>query len=93
MWNPGQAKPSTPWESAVDTLMEEVVSSGDPVRRKAAFGEVQRIMARELPALCYAFPRLRYAMSARIRGATPTAMRPPILWNPAAIRMADVGEP
>jgi peptide/nickel transport system substrate-binding protein len=93
VWNPAQAKPSTPWESAVDALMEEVATSGDQVRRKAAFGDVQRIMARELPALCYAFPRLRYAMSARIRSATPAAMRPPILWNPAAIRMVDVGEP
>ena len=90
VWNPGQAAPSTAWERTVDGLMNEVATTSDPARRHAAFADVQRIMARELPALCFAFPHLRYAMSSRIQSATPAAMRPPILWNPAAIRMADV---
>jgi peptide/nickel transport system substrate-binding protein len=90
VWNPGQAAPSTAWERTVDALMDEVASTSDPARRHAAFADVQRIMARELPALCFAFPHLRYAMSSRIASATPAPMRPPILWNPAAIRMAEV---
>jgi peptide/nickel transport system substrate-binding protein len=89
VWNPAQPEASTPWERAVDALMDEVATTRDAARRTAAFGEVQRIMARELPAICFAFPRLRYAMSSRIATATPAASRPPILWNPAAIRMVD----
>ena len=34
------------------------------------------------PVLCFAFPRLPVAISARVLGASPAPFRPPVLWNP-----------
>ena len=84
IWNPSQRTPSTRWESSIDTLMEQVSTIPDMTRRQALFAEVQRIMAREVPVLCFAFPRLSYAMQARV-DATPARFRPPVLWDPAVI--------
>jgi hypothetical protein len=36
-------------------------------------------MARELPVLCFAIPRLSAAVSTRLAGVTPTAYKPPVL--------------
>lgn len=85
VWNPGQPKPGTNWERDIDTLMNQVAATVDADRRHALFTEVQRIMAREVPILCFAFPRLSIATSTRVVNATPAAFRPPILWNPAVI--------
>jgi peptide/nickel transport system substrate-binding protein len=87
VWNPEQRTASTAWEAEVDALMDQVSTTLDRDRRRTSFGDVQRIMARELPVLCFAFPRLRVAVSSRVAGATPAPMRPPILWNPAGIRL------
>jgi ABC-type transport system substrate-binding protein len=69
--------------------MDQVSTTMDPQARRALFADVQRIMAREVPALCFAFPRLSFAMSKRIARAAPAAFRPPVLWNPAIIEIAD----
>lgn len=82
MWNPGQPTAATPWEASIDRLMEEVTTSNRRDRRLAAFAEVQRIMARELPALCFAFPRVAVAVGSRVSGASPAPFRPPVLWAP-----------
>jgi peptide/nickel transport system substrate-binding protein len=85
VWNPAQSTPATAWESEIDNLMTEVSTDLDMQARRRAFTEIQRIMAREVPALCFAFPRLSFAMSTRLVGATPAPFRPPLLWNPAVI--------
>jgi peptide/nickel transport system substrate-binding protein len=90
VWNPAQTRPATVWERRIDALMDEVATSADGSARRRAFAEVQDIMARELPALTFAFPRLAIATSTRLAGATPAAYRPPVLWNPAVI---DVRQP
>jgi peptide/nickel transport system substrate-binding protein len=85
MWNPSQRTPSTPWESTIDALMGQTSATLDIGRRRALFAEVQRIMAREVPVLCFAFPRLSFAMNTRVLDATPAPFRPPVLWNPSVI--------
>ena len=85
VWNPGQRAPSTEWEARIDALMDQVSTTLDTHRRWELFAEVQRIMAREAPILCFAFPRLPIAVSSRVIGATPAPFRPPLLWNPAVI--------
>ncbi len=87
VWNPEQPHPSTEWEQRIDALMEQLSTTLDPPRRHELFADVQRIMAREMPALCFAFPRLWVAMGSRVTHATPAAFRPPVLWNPAVISM------
>jgi peptide/nickel transport system substrate-binding protein len=85
VWNPGQRAPSTEWEARIDALMDHVSTILDTHRRRELFAEVQRIMAREAPILCFAFPRLPIAVSSRVIGATPAPFRPPLLWNPSVI--------
>lgn len=92
VWNPAQVTPATTWERRLDELMLQMASELDPERRRALFAEVQGIMARELPVLCFAFPRVWVAMNARVLHATPAAARPPILWNPAVVGVASADE-
>jgi peptide/nickel transport system substrate-binding protein len=89
VWNPAQRTPSTPWESEIDELMDRVSTTLDTGQRRALFAAVQRIMARELPALCFGFPRLSFAMNTRVTDATPAGFRPPVFWNPAVIGVRD----
>jgi peptide/nickel transport system substrate-binding protein len=81
VWNVEQKTPSTAWESEIDVLMQQVATTIDESRRHQAFADVQRIMAREVPVLCFAFPRLTVAVNSRVVDATPAPFRPPVLWN------------
>jgi len=85
VWNPGQRAAATEWEARIDALMDQISTTLDTHRRRELFAEVQRIMAREAPILCFAFPRLPIAVSSRVIDATPAPFRPPLLWNPAVI--------
>jgi peptide/nickel transport system substrate-binding protein len=87
VWHPNQAAPGLAWEGEIDRLMERVATVTDQSRRRILFGDVQRVLAREEPALCFAFPRVSYAMSTRVTQARPAVSRPPLLWNPAIIRL------
>ena len=89
VWNPEQSKPATEWEADIDTLIERVAARSNPGERRDAFAAVQRIMARELPAMAFAFPRLSVAIAARVHGASAAAFRPPVLWNPADLAVDD----
>jgi len=82
VWFPNQAKPATDWERRIDELMEQQVATIDDAKRRALFIEVQRIFARELPIIHFAAPRVYVALSTRILNATPSLLRPAILWNP-----------
>jgi peptide/nickel transport system substrate-binding protein len=87
VWHPAQPAPGTAWERELDRLMEQVSTVIDQPRRRALFGDVQRVVAREVPVLCFAFPRVEFAMSTRVSHARPAVSRPPLLWNPAIIRL------
>ncbi|HJZ77063.1 MAG TPA: ABC transporter substrate-binding protein [Vicinamibacterales bacterium] len=87
VWHPEQRVAATPWEAEIDALMDKVATTLDPEGRRIQFATVQQIMAREVPALCFAFPRHRIAVNARVADAAPSPFRPPLLWNPAAIRL------
>jgi len=88
MWNPGQQTAATAWEHSVDVLMAEVTAERDTAKRHAAFAEVQQIFAREVPALCFGFPRFRIAVSSRLANTMPAAFRPPLLWNAGALQLS-----
>ena len=57
VWNVRQKAPATQWESEIDGLMQQVATTADAGRRRQLFADVQHIMAREVPVLCFAFPR------------------------------------
>jgi peptide/nickel transport system substrate-binding protein len=85
VWNPDQRAPATPWEAEIDALMDRVTTSLDAEARHTAFAGVQRIVAREMPVMCFAFPRVAVATSARVANAKPAAFRPPLLWDAGEI--------
>lgn len=87
VWNPEQSTPSTAWEREADALFDQMSMTMEPSRRRALFSRLQKIVAEQVPALCFAFPRLSFAMNARVSGATPAAFRPPVLWNPSVIEI------
>jgi peptide/nickel transport system substrate-binding protein len=87
-WNPGQREPATGWEAKIDDIMRQQVATFDPAERRRLFAEVQRTMAVEAPLICLAAPKIVIAMSARVRGATPSVLSPPVLWNADVLSVA-----
>jgi len=87
-WNPGQAVPATDWESRIDDLMRRQSTTMDQAERQQLFAEAQRTLAEHLPILYFAAPEVTYAMSARVRGATPSVLQPGILWNAEVLSVA-----
>ena len=80
-WNPGQKKPATDWEARIDALMTKQASSLDPAERHQLFTDVQRVFAEHLPALYFAATKAIVPINARISGAMPSVIPPPVLWN------------
>ena len=81
VWNPGQKKPATDWERAIDDLMRRQMASVDPVERVRVFRDAQRIFSEHQPVLYFAAQRLFLATSVRVSNATPSRLVPLILWN------------
>jgi peptide/nickel transport system substrate-binding protein len=80
-WHPAQRSPATAWEREIDDLMRRQVASHDPAERRRLFSEVQRIFAREQPAIYFVAPRIYAAASARVRNVRPALLQPLVLWN------------
>ena len=91
VWNPGQAKPGTVWESEIDDLMRRQVTSSNTVERRRLFSAAQRTFAIYRPALYFAAPKMTVAMSSRLRGATPAILAPPVLWNAEVLSIGPAG--
>jgi peptide/nickel transport system substrate-binding protein len=92
MWNPEQRQPGSGWERDIDRLMNEMSTTLDVERRRQMFAEVQQIAAAQVPVLCFAFPRLSVASSARVAGAATVPFRPPVLWKPEVITVTRRGD-
>jgi len=80
-WNPLQKTPATEWEASIDSLMQRHATTLDGVERRRLFAEVQKLLSAHLPFLHFTAPKVTIAMSARLKGATPAVLDPPVLWN------------
>jgi peptide/nickel transport system substrate-binding protein len=80
IWNPRQTRPSS-WEKRIDDLMQQQAREPLLVDRQRAFGEVQRIMREELPAIFVVAPRVTVATTRRVLNATPVLQLPQLLWS------------
>jgi peptide/nickel transport system substrate-binding protein len=87
-WNPGQAKPATPWEAEIDQLMQELTALTDIKARQERFTRVQQIFATELPAIFIAAPTFTTATSVRVEGLEPASIYPYLLWRADTMRLA-----
>jgi peptide/nickel transport system substrate-binding protein len=87
-WNANQPSPATEWEAAIDDLIRRQSATLDAAERRRLFAEAQRTLAEHLPILYFTAPEITIAMSARVRGATPSVLQPPVLWNAEVLSLA-----
>jgi peptide/nickel transport system substrate-binding protein len=80
-WNAEQTTPATAWEAKIDDLMRQQSTTIDQAARRRLFAEAQRVLAAELPTLHFAVPKVTIAIASRVRGALPSVLQPPVLWN------------
>ena len=64
---------------------------GVEVELLAPRGASRRTLAEHLPILHFVAPRITYAMSARVTGATPSVLQPGILWNAEVLSVSPEG--
>ncbi len=84
LWNLGQKKPATPWESEIDDAMHrQMFLTNVPVRRKT-YARVQEIYREQLPFLSLASPNMLGAARAGLIGVLPSPLDPAMLDNVAA---------
>jgi len=76
-----EGKPSAPWESEMDRLMEQQLTTLDYSRRKQLYDRVQEIVADNLPVICLASPNVLVAARNRIGNFHPAILDPYALWN------------
>ena len=69
------------WERQIDELMSKSASTFDRVERLQAFVDAQKLYLQHLPAIFFGAPHVRIATSTRTLNATPSPLRPHVLWN------------
>jgi peptide/nickel transport system substrate-binding protein len=81
LWSPAQARPATPWEAEIDTLMRRQVSTLDRAERKRLYDRVQRIAAENLPLVPLVSPNLLVGAKAGLANFRPALLDSYTLWN------------
>jgi peptide/nickel transport system substrate-binding protein len=92
-WNPNQSRPATNWEARIDDLMRKEATTIDPQERHRLFADAQRTLADHLPSVYFAASKATVAMSARVGGATPSVLQPPVLWNSEVLSITQPRHP
>ncbi len=80
-WRPGQKKPAFPWESTIDTLISRLVTTTDPVIRKASFDQAQNIWSAQMPAIPTIAYNILVGWSNRLGNIRPSILAPHLVWN------------
>ncbi len=81
LWNPSQARPTTPWEAEIDRLMERQLAAPSYEERKKLYDRVQEILADEQPMIFLASPDILVGAKNLIGNFHPTILEPYVLWN------------
>jgi peptide/nickel transport system substrate-binding protein len=69
------------WERQIDELMLKNAQTVDRAERLQAFIDAQKIYLQHMPAIFFGTPRVRIVTSIRTLNATPSPLRPHLLWN------------
>jgi peptide/nickel transport system substrate-binding protein len=80
-WHPKQSKPATAWEARIDELLATQARETNTDRRRAAFHEIQRILAEQLPVIPIVARHMTTAANQRVDNYRPSAILPLSLWN------------
>ncbi len=80
VWN-GPTRTPADWERQIDQLMLKNAETVDRTERLQAFIDAQKIYLQHMPAIFFGTPRIRIATKVRVLSATPSPLRPYVLWN------------
>ena len=80
-WHPEQKIPATEWEGRIDKLFAKQGGETDPQKRAVLFGEIQKIMADELPVIPVVARHIVTAANTKIGNHSPSPIFPYSLWN------------
>ncbi len=89
LWNLGQTKPSTPWESEIDRLMTRQMSTVPTKQRKQLYDRVQEIEVENMPVICLVSPDVLVAARHRVGDFKPAILDPQTLWNSEQLYIRD----
>ena len=81
IWNPKQKAAATAWEAEIDKEMRIQASATDPLKRKAAWDQVQRIAWEQEPIIYLVNKESLVGISPMVKNAQPSAFRPQTYWN------------
>ena len=86
VWNPpfdsAQGKRRVAdWERQINDLMMKNATTFDRIERLQAFVDAQKIYLQHLPAIFFGAPHVRIWTSMPVLNATPSPLRPHLLWN------------
>jgi peptide/nickel transport system substrate-binding protein len=79
------SKLATSWETEIDELLAKQAREPNPDLRRAAFNEIQRILAEQLPVIPIVARHLPVAANQRIGNYNPSPVLPYSLWNAEAL--------
>ena len=80
-WQPNQNKPARQWEADIDSQIQRLVRSLDPVDRKASFNQAQAIWATEMPAIPTIAPNILTGWSNKLGNVRTSILAPHLIWN------------
>ena len=81
MWDLGEAKPATPWEAEIDSLMKKQLSTLKVADRKKLYDRVQQLVAENLPLICLVSPNILVGAKNKVGNFNPSILDPYVLWN------------
>jgi len=84
----GGKTPAAQWERDIDRLMAQEIASTDETARRQLYVQMQTIFAQHEPVLYFAAPKVFVAYSSHVLGATPSILRPQILWSADTLALA-----
>ncbi len=81
LWNPGQKKPATSWETEIDDLMRRQLVTLSYPERKKLYDRVQQLEAGQLPLITLVSPNILVAASQDVGNFRPAVLDHYTLWN------------
>jgi ABC-type transport system substrate-binding protein len=85
VWNGARSGPPADWERQIDQLMIKNATSFDRIERLQAFVDAQKLYYQHMPAIFFGAPHVRIMTGMRTLNATPSPLRPHLLWNAEAL--------
>jgi peptide/nickel transport system substrate-binding protein len=90
-WRQIQSKPANAWETRIDELLAKLSSEPNPELRRAAFSEIQRLLAEQLPIIPVVARHLPMAANQRVGNYSPSPVLPYSLWNAEELFIRQLG--